>query len=442
MKGMRRIADSGRAVVATIHQPSVAIFNDFDSLLLLKKGGFTTFFGELGEESCKLIKYLERFPSTNKIKPGENPATWMLTVTGAGSGSGGEKPFDYAASYSASQLHKDAVQEIEGFDSEATEDNLITFVSTHATSTKTQKSAVFKRMWKVYWRSPGYNRVRTIVAAIIALLFGSVYASNRTPQNESDMNSRVTSIYITVLFLGVNGFNTILPVYEVERNMFYRHKAALMYGFRSFNRAWTLAELPFICFSAMVFVVCFYFLVGLSTLAYKFFLYYLFVALNGAMWTFLGQAFMALFKDTQTAQGSGAVLIGLSSIFTGLLIRPQYINGFWLWAYYSMPGHYVLEGLLASQFHQDDTVIEPWEGSPYWFRNRDDCIADGTIPPDFEGELPEDCWGTAEEWIEVSFGGLFTWEHVPFNVIYCFAVLVIAKVVSYWALRNLDYLAK
>ena len=56
MKGMRRIADSGRAVVATIHQPSVAIFNDFDSLLLLKKGGFTTFFGELGEESCKLIE--------------------------------------------------------------------------------------------------------------------------------------------------------------------------------------------------------------------------------------------------------------------------------------------------------------------------------------------------------------------------------------------------
>lgn len=317
MAGMRRIANSGRAVVATIHQPSIAIFNDFDSLLLLKKGGFTTYFGELGDESSGLINYLERYPASPKIKAGENPATWMLTVTGAGSGAGDTKPFDYAASYSVSELQKDALERIEGFDASATDDNLITFPTVHATSDSTQSSSVFKRMWKVYWRSPSYNRVRTIVASVIALLFGSVYASQRTPTNESDMNSRVTSIYITTLFLGVNAFNTILPVYEVERNMFYRHKAALMYGYRAFNRAWTLAEIPFILFSAMMFCICFYFLLGFSTLAYKFFLYYMFVAFNGAMWTFLGQAFMALFRDVQTAQGSGAVIIGLSSIFTG-----------------------------------------------------------------------------------------------------------------------------
>ena len=55
MRSLRRIADRGVAVVATIHQPSVAIFNSFDSLLLLKSGGETVFFGELGEECCNLI---------------------------------------------------------------------------------------------------------------------------------------------------------------------------------------------------------------------------------------------------------------------------------------------------------------------------------------------------------------------------------------------------
>lgn len=43
MRGMKRIALSGRAICATIHQPSVAIFNGFDSLLLLKRGGEVVF---------------------------------------------------------------------------------------------------------------------------------------------------------------------------------------------------------------------------------------------------------------------------------------------------------------------------------------------------------------------------------------------------------------
>jgi hypothetical protein len=70
--------------------------------------------------------------------------------------------------------------------------------------------------------------VRIIVSVTIALLFASVYASQRVPENESDMNSRVNSIFISILFLSVNALNTVLAVFEFERNMFYRHKAANM----------------------------------------------------------------------------------------------------------------------------------------------------------------------------------------------------------------------
>lgn len=82
MRGMKRIASEGRAVCATIHQPSVAIFNGFDSLLLLKRGGEVVFHGELGHQSQNLIQYFERYDATPRIQPGENPATWMLTAIG------------------------------------------------------------------------------------------------------------------------------------------------------------------------------------------------------------------------------------------------------------------------------------------------------------------------------------------------------------------------
>ena len=35
---LRKLAQTGRAIICTIHQPSKEIFTNFDSLLLLKKG--------------------------------------------------------------------------------------------------------------------------------------------------------------------------------------------------------------------------------------------------------------------------------------------------------------------------------------------------------------------------------------------------------------------
>jgi hypothetical protein len=169
---MKRISQSGRAVCATIHQPSIAIFNDFDELLLLKRGGETVFFGPLGENSSNLIHYFERYESTPKIKPGENPATWMLTVTGAGSVAT-TKAFDYAGNYAASKLHKNCLDRIEKVNDGATRENQITFSSSYATSTKVQAFAVLKRVFLIYFRSPHYNVTRVLVSALVGLLFGS-----------------------------------------------------------------------------------------------------------------------------------------------------------------------------------------------------------------------------------------------------------------------------
>lgn len=69
MRAARNVVATGRTVVCTIHQPSHAIFSSFMELLLLKRGGETIFFGELGPGAANLVAYLEGLPGVTPIEP-------------------------------------------------------------------------------------------------------------------------------------------------------------------------------------------------------------------------------------------------------------------------------------------------------------------------------------------------------------------------------------
>lgn len=56
---LRKLADRGQAVLSTIHQPSAMLFQQFDRLLFLAKGGRTVYFGDIGGDSRTLLDYFE-----------------------------------------------------------------------------------------------------------------------------------------------------------------------------------------------------------------------------------------------------------------------------------------------------------------------------------------------------------------------------------------------
>ncbi|KAF3602070.1 hypothetical protein F2Q69_00038117 [Brassica cretica] len=60
MRTVRNTVDTGRTVVCTIHQPSIDIFEAFDELLLMKRGGQAIYAGPLGQNSHKIIEYFQR----------------------------------------------------------------------------------------------------------------------------------------------------------------------------------------------------------------------------------------------------------------------------------------------------------------------------------------------------------------------------------------------
>ncbi len=79
---LRKLADQGQAILCTIHQPSSLLFESFDRLLLLERGGETVYFGDIGADSHVLREYFARHGAM--CPSNVNPAEYMLEAIGAG----------------------------------------------------------------------------------------------------------------------------------------------------------------------------------------------------------------------------------------------------------------------------------------------------------------------------------------------------------------------
>jgi ATP-binding cassette subfamily G (WHITE) protein 2 (PDR) len=73
---MEKLTHNGQAVLCTVHQPSSLLFQRFDRLLLLARGGRTVYFGEIGRESNVLLDYFARNGAPG-CPAGTNPAEYM-----------------------------------------------------------------------------------------------------------------------------------------------------------------------------------------------------------------------------------------------------------------------------------------------------------------------------------------------------------------------------
>lgn len=105
MRAVRNTVDTGRTVVCTIHQPSIDIFDAFNELLLLKRGGHTIYHGPLGRDSASLIAYFTGVVPAVEAPQGElNPATWMLDISAVGAEA--KYGVDWADVYDGSELRR------------------------------------------------------------------------------------------------------------------------------------------------------------------------------------------------------------------------------------------------------------------------------------------------------------------------------------------------
>jgi energy-coupling factor transporter ATP-binding protein EcfA2 len=229
MRTVRNTVNTGRTVVCTIHQPSIDIFEAFDELFLMKRGGEEIYVGPVGQNSSKLIEYFEGIDGVSRIKDGYNPATWMLEVTSSAQ----EEMLgvDFSEIYRQSELYQRNKELIEELSTPPPGSTDLNFPTQYSRSFITQCLAcLWKQNWS-YWRNPSYTAVRLLFTIVIALMFGTMFWNLGTrTKKQQDLFNAMGSMYAAVLYIGVQNSGSVQPVVVVERTVFYRERAAGMYS--------------------------------------------------------------------------------------------------------------------------------------------------------------------------------------------------------------------
>jgi len=159
---MRKLTDNGQAILCTIHQPSAMLFQRFDRLLLLARGGRTVYFGEIGVDSRTLIDYFVKNGAPD-CEAGANPAEYILQVIGAAAGSKTE--IEWPQVWQRSQELVDVKTELQALKDTRAKDEIdqtqqkldnSKAATEFAASFVCQMTQVLKRLFQQYWRSPSY----------------------------------------------------------------------------------------------------------------------------------------------------------------------------------------------------------------------------------------------------------------------------------------------
>ncbi|WRX10698.1 ABC transporter-like, partial [Theobroma cacao] len=302
MRVVKNIVNTNRTIVCTIHQPSIDIFESFDELILMKRGGQMIYSGELGQHSSRLIEYFEGIPGVPRIKENHNPATWMLDVTSPSAEA--QLGVDFAHLYKESHLYR-----------------------------------------------PGYNLSRLILLTASSLLYGGLLRrKGQKMDDEQDFFSIIGSLFGIVIIIGISNCASVLPIITTQRTIVYRERFAGMYSSWAYSIAQVIVELPYVFLEAALFSTITYPLVNFYGSVFKVFWYFYAMFCTLLYYKYFGMMLVSLTPTHQMAAICASFSYPLMGLFCGYLIPGPKLPKWWGWCYWISPMSWSLKGFLTPQY--------------------------------------------------------------------------------------------
>lgn len=362
MRTVRNTVDTGRTVVCTIHQPSIDIFEAFDELLLMKKGGQVIYAGPLGNRSSKIIEYFQAIPGVPRIQHGHNPATWMLEVTSNSVET--HLQIDFATVYLSSDLFKYNKELVKELSKPAPDAQDLEFETLYSQSLLEQTQCCLWKQYLTYWRSPDYNCTRLVFSFICAFLFGTIFWNvGQKGHTEGELLNVMGAMYGAVMFLGINNCSTVQPVVAVERTVFYRERGAGMYSALPYALAHVLIEIPFVFLQTLMYAVIVFSMMNFPWDPAKFFWFFFMMYFTFLYFTYYGMMAVSITPNIEVAAIVASTFYSLFNLFSGFFIPKPRIPGWWIWYYWICPVAWTVYGIVTSQYGNVSDTLDLLDGN-------------------------------------------------------------------------------
>ncbi|XP_077210125.1 ABC transporter G family member 4-like [Tasmannia lanceolata] len=334
MRTLRTIAAARRrTVILSIHQPSFKILSTIDTILLLSKGTIL---------HHGTMSSLQDFLFSNgfTVPPQLNSLEYAMEIL--------------------NQLHERKDTQFPQYQQPPPSSPLIsneTREVRYKSSRVHEIITLYKRSWKIIYRTKQLLLTNTLEALGVGIFLGSIYI--HVGFDKEGIVKRLGLFAFTLTFL-LSSTTETLPIFVNERPILLRETSSGVYRLSSHLIANSLVFLPYLLGIALIYSISVYFLVGLCATwqAFSYFVLVIWVVI------LMANSFVLLLSSIAPnyIAGTSLVTIFLACffLFSGYFISKDSMPKYWLFMHYFSLYKYALDALLINEYSCLDSRCLIW----------------------------------------------------------------------------------